>query len=227
MEAYAAYKDPKTRKLIPVAVLTYLASEAVSRTVASAASASILRKMQVRDIETKGYVYGEYLILSLFTGVMAGVVICEAMVHQGFRPAKTALAFAIGTTISGTLSGIISVLTIDLDDQQKVVAIAGAGAVAVVGVVFASLDLAVAGAGAFTGAKSLVLTGSLALAGAGAGAGVGAGALTGALDPYRSLGWSLGWSRSRSLAYVGQFKNSFNQSSYCPFGSCVHLRCCQ
>ena len=118
MAAYTAYTNPKTRQLIPF-VLTYLACEAVSRTAASAVSASILRNMKVRDVETKWYLYGEYLVLSLFTGIMTGVIVYETMIHKGFSPAKSALAFAVSAAITGTLSGIFSVLTIDMDDQLK------------------------------------------------------------------------------------------------------------
>ena len=170
MAAYAAYTHPKTRQLIPV-VLTYLASEAVSRTAASAASASILRKMKVRDVETKWYLYGEYQILSLFTGIMTGVIVYETMIHKGFSPAKSALAFAVSATITGTLSGIFSVLTIDMDDQLKFVAVAVAGSVAG----------AVAGAGAGAGARAGAGAGDVAGAVAGAGAGAGAGAVAGAV----------------------------------------------
>ena len=74
MAGYAAYTDPIKRKFIPVAVLGYLAIEAGSRTGASAASALILREMNVRDrdIETEEYVAGEYAILSTINGVLAG-----------------------------------------------------------------------------------------------------------------------------------------------------------
>ena len=209
MAAYAAYAytNPKTRQFIPVTVLAYLASEIVSRTVASATSASILRKMKVRDIETEVYVYGEYLSLSLNTGIMAGAVVCEFMIHKGFKPAKTILALVVSAAIAGTLSGIFSVLTIDMNDQTKIIAEAGtgsraravavavagaiAGAGAVAGAITGAIPIGVAGA--IIGTKAIAGTGSLAriLAGAEigslarilAGAGIGslAGALTGAL----------------------------------------------
>ena len=161
MTAYAAYTVPETRKLIPVTVLTYLTSEAISRTAASASSALILREINVGDIATDGYVYGEYQALSLFTGIMAGAIIYETMIHKGFRPAKAALAFAVSTVIAGILSGIVSVSTIGMDNQPG--AVAGAGAVIA------------------TVAGSIAVVGAGVVAVVGAGAGAGAGALVGAV----------------------------------------------
>ena len=105
MAAYSSYAVPKTRKLVPVAVLAYLTSEAVSRTLASATSASMLREMKVTDIATEGYLCGEYQSLSLFTGIMVGAIIYETMIHKGFKPAKAALAFAVSTAMAGTPLG--------------------------------------------------------------------------------------------------------------------------
>ncbi|WP_257255494.1 hypothetical protein, partial [Endozoicomonas sp. SESOKO3] len=193
MAAYAA--NAETRKLIPLAVLSYFASEALSRTGASAISALILRKMGVRDISTEWYAAGEYRILSPIYGLMAGDVTYEAMIHRGFRPAKAILAAAVSAAIAGTLTGIISELIIDEDGQTKVgvevgtgavngiVALTGIGAVTGFGVVYAIG--AVNGVGALHGAATGVITGVVAGAGLGVGvgalngAGVGAGALAG------------------------------------------------
>ncbi|WP_257280656.1 hypothetical protein [Endozoicomonas sp. ISHI1] len=158
MAAYTA--NTKARKLIPVAVLTYLASEAVSRAGAGAISTLNLRKMSVGDIKTEHYAAVEYAIFSVTNGILAGVVAFEVMIHRGYRPAKAALASAVSAAIAGSLSGIISVLTIDLDGQTKagVLAVAGVGAGA--------------GAGVITGIGTVTSTkiGFLALAGAGSGA---------------------------------------------------------
>ena len=169
MAGYALYTDPTKRKFIPVAVLGYLAMEAGARTGASAASALILRKMNVRDIETEGYVAAEYAILSMVNGILAGAVVYEAMTHKGFRSAKAALAAVVSAAIAGALSGIISESTIDMDGQAKALTLAGAGAGAGVG------------AGAVVGLGVGVGVGVGALSGAGAGAGAGAEAGTGAL----------------------------------------------
>ncbi|WP_448215356.1 hypothetical protein [Endozoicomonas sp. 2B-B] len=191
MTAYTA--NTKTRELIPVAVLTYLASEAVSRTGASAMSALILRKMNVRDIETESYAAGEYTILSMVNGIMSGAVVYESMIHKGLNPAKATLASVVCAAIVGTLSGIISVLTIDLDGETQAeagaaaAAGAGAGAVAGAGAGFivsglasvateaAAVTLGV-GDGVIAGAAVGVIAGALAGALAGVGVGVGVGA---------------------------------------------------
>ena len=173
MAAYSSYAVPETRKLVPVAVLAYLASAAVSRTLASATSASILRGMDVKDIATEGYLCGEYQALSLFTGIMVGAIVYETMIHKGFEPAKAILAFAVSAAMAGTLSGIFSVSTIDMDGQQKIEAGAKARSVAVAGSVF----VFVAGVIAVTRVEVGVGVGALA----GAEAGAGAGALASAL----------------------------------------------
>ncbi|WP_257280651.1 hypothetical protein [Endozoicomonas sp. ISHI1] len=153
----AAYVAPtKTREHIPVAVLTYLASEALSRTGASAGSALMLRKMNVRDINTEWYAVGEYAIFSPMNGIIAGAVAYETMIHIGFSPAKATLASVISAAIAGTLSGIVSMLTIDVGGETNAVVAAIYGAVAGAG----------AGVTAFVGAEA----GLIALAGAGAGA---------------------------------------------------------
>ena len=170
MAGYALYTDPTKRKLIPVVALGYLAMEAGLRSGASAASALILRKMNVRDIETEGYVAGEYAILSTVNGILVGAVVYEAMIHKGFRPAKAVLAAVVSAAIAGTLSGIISESTIDMDGQTKTRAIAMTGAGA--GVLAGAIAGAGIGAGAIAGA--VVGAGTVALAGAGTGAGTGA-----------------------------------------------------
>ncbi|WP_257280655.1 hypothetical protein [Endozoicomonas sp. ISHI1] len=173
MAAYTA--NTKTRQLIPVAVLTYLASEAVSRAGAGAISALILREMSARDIATEWYAAGEYAILSLINGIMAGAVVYESMIQKGFRPAKATLASVVSAAITGSLSGIISLLTIDLDGQAQ----AGVGIEAGIGAGVVALGLALVGAEA--GAVALVGTaGAEHGASAGAGIGVIAGALVGA-----------------------------------------------
>ncbi|WOG27813.1 hypothetical protein [Endozoicomonas sp. 8E] len=199
MAAYVA--NAKSRELIPVAVLTYLASEALSRTGASAISALILRKMSVRDIATEWYATGEYAILSTINGIMAGAVVYEVLIHKGLSPAKMTFASVVSAATAGTLSGIISVLTIDLGGQTQAGAgvvlgvAAGAGAgVAASGLASAAAEAgagvlvgnAGAGAGATGGASVGVIAGALIGAGAGAGArievgvGVAAGAIAGA-----------------------------------------------
>ena len=186
MAGYALYTDPIKRKFIPVAVLGYLAIEAGSRTGASAVSALILRKMNVRDIETEGYVTAEYAILSMVNGVLAGTVVYEAMIHKGFRPAKAALAAVVSAAIAGALSGIISESTIDMDRQTKVLTLvaagtgAGAGAGALVGSGLGVGALAGVGAGAGAGVGALAVAGVGAGVGAVAGSGSGARAVAGA-----------------------------------------------
>ena len=191
MAGYAAYNDPIKRKSIPVAVLCYLAMETGSRTGASAASALILRKMNVRAIETEKYVVGEYATLSTVNGILAGAVIYEAMIYKGFRPAKAALAAVVSAVIAGTLSGIISESTIDVDGQTKAESITRTVVATVVGAVVGSGTIALAGAGsgartgagagARAGAGIGTVAGTIALAGALAGAEAGAVAITGSL----------------------------------------------
>ena len=183
MAGYAAYADPTKRKFIPVAVLGYLAMEAGSRTGASASSTLILRKMNVRDrdIETVGYVAGEYVILSTVNGVLAWAVVYEAMIHKGFRPAKAALAAVVSAAIAGTLSGIISESTIDMDGQTKAESITRTVVGTVVGTVAGSGAVALVGAGTVAG--TVAGSGAIVLAGclAGAGAGSVAGSLAGSV----------------------------------------------
>ncbi|WP_422139593.1 hypothetical protein [Endozoicomonas sp. ALC020] len=192
MAAYIA--NTKTKELISVAVLTYLASEAVSRTGASAITALILRKMSLRDIATEWYATGEYTILSMTNGIMAGAVVYESMIHKGLSPAKATLASVVSAAIVGTLSGIISLLTIDLQAQAGAGPGAGVGVVAGVGAGVVASGLASvrleAGArsGVLAGAGVGIIAGALVGAGAGVGAtvgvgvgtGVGAGAIAGA-----------------------------------------------
>ncbi|WP_257280336.1 hypothetical protein [Endozoicomonas sp. ISHI1] len=169
MDIYGSMTE--TRKHIPVGVLTYLASEALSRTGASAISVPMLRKMRfVRDITTKRYVSGEYAILSVINGVMVGAVTYEALIHKGIRPAKASLAAVVSAAIVGALSGISSELIVDVDEQTK----AGVG----VGIGIGT------GAGVLAGALAGGVAGSVSGAGIGAGigAGTGAGVLAGILS---------------------------------------------
>ncbi|WOG27811.1 hypothetical protein [Endozoicomonas sp. 8E] len=208
MAAYVA--NAKSRELIPVAVLTYLASEALSRTGASAISALILRKISVRDIATEWYATGEYAILSMINGIMAGAVVYEAMIHRGLSPAKATFASVVSAATAGTLSGIISVLTIDLGGQTQagvgvvlgvVLGVAaGAGAGVAVGVVASVAAKAGAGAlvrnagalvgnaGASVGLMSGALVGAGAGVGARAGIDVGVGVATGVIAGATALG---------------------------------------
>ncbi|WP_422411228.1 MULTISPECIES: hypothetical protein [unclassified Endozoicomonas] len=187
MAAYAANK--KTRELIPVAVLTYLASEAVSRTGASAISALILRKMSVRDIAAGRYATGEYAMLSLINGIIVGAVVYESMIHKGLSPAKATFASVVSAAITGTLSGIISMLTIDLGEPTQAGVVAKVIMGVVMGVVVGAgagvVELGLASVGAEAGAVALVgnagtSVGVIAGALVGTGAGAGAGALVGA-----------------------------------------------
>ncbi len=175
MAAYATIAS-KTREHLPVAVLTYLASGAVSGTGGSAISALILRKVNVRNITTETYASWEYSLLSLINGIMTGAVVYEAIIHKGFGPAKAALASVVSSAIAGTLSGVISVLTIEVDAQAQALAGIVAGAIAGAGAT------AIAGAGAIAGdaagikAVVAVIAGAGACAGAIAGIGGGASA---------------------------------------------------
>ncbi|WP_422411236.1 MULTISPECIES: hypothetical protein [unclassified Endozoicomonas] len=169
----------QTRELVPVSVLTYLASEAVSRTIASTMAVLILRKMSVRDITTEWYVAREY-VLSALSLVIAGSVAYEALVHKGFNATKRILATAVSAAILGTLSRIISGAIIDVDGQTNTRALARVA----VETIYLAAVTAVVSAGATavniiedeTGAPSL--SGSAALVGAlvGSLAGVGVGA---------------------------------------------------
>ncbi|WOG27810.1 hypothetical protein [Endozoicomonas sp. 8E] len=178
MTAYVA--STKTRELIPVAVLTYLASEAVSRTGASVISALFLREMGVKDIDTEWYAAGQYAVLSVINGIMTGAVVYEFMIHKGLSPAKATLASVLSAAIAGTLSGFISVQTIDLGGQTQT----GIG----IGIVAGAVASGLASVGGKAGAAALVVNGADrifavsvvgviagALVGAGAGAGIGAG----------------------------------------------------
>ncbi|WP_257280653.1 hypothetical protein [Endozoicomonas sp. ISHI1] len=193
MAAYAA--SMKTREHIPVAVLIYLAGEALSRTAASASSVLILRNMRTREIAPEWYAAGEYAVLSIMNGVVAGAVVYEVMIHKGIRPAQATTVSVVSAAIAGTLSRIISVLTIVVDGQleagvsaaARVVAsvLPGAGAV-VIGAGVAALaglgakDVAVAsvGAGALVAVTAVVEDAALVGAGAGALARLGARAET-------------------------------------------------
>ncbi|WOG27378.1 hypothetical protein [Endozoicomonas sp. 8E] len=134
MAAYAAFTE--TREQVPVAVLTYLTSEALTRTGVSAISALVLRKMSVRDMKAEWYELGEYAIFSMMNGIMAGAVVYEALIHKDFRPEKAILASVVSAAIVGTFSGIISFLTIDTGGRKEVKAGIGtlAGTLAGVGV---------------------------------------------------------------------------------------------
>ena len=172
----AAYygSQSKNKMAVPIYVLTFLAAEAGSRTVASAASAAILRIMNITDISTEWYVYGEYMVLSVINGALAGAITCEAMKHKGFSTVKAALASAVSGAIGSTFSGVISMLVIGLDEQRTNVAVAVAVVVAVA--VAGAAAAAAAGAGAGAGAVAVAAAAAVAGAGAGAVAGAGAGA---------------------------------------------------
>ncbi|WP_448215355.1 hypothetical protein [Endozoicomonas sp. 2B-B] len=179
MAAYAAIAQ--TRKFVPAAVLTYLASEAVSRTIASTMAVLILRKMSMRDITTEWYVARKY-VLSALSMVIAGSVAYEAKVHKGFNPTKGILATAVSVAILGTLSRIISGAIIDVDGQTNTRALARVA----VETIYLAAVTAVVSAGATavniiedeTGAPSLSGSAALvgALVGSLAGVGVGVGA---------------------------------------------------
>ncbi|WOG27377.1 hypothetical protein [Endozoicomonas sp. 8E] len=184
MAAYAAIAE--TKEMIPVAVLIYLASGAVSSTGAGAISALTLRKMSVRNISIERYAALEYTLLSVANGAVAGTVAYEAMIYKGLSPAKATLASVVSAAIAGTFSGIVSVLTVDVGGQTRAVAVAVAGAVAITvtgagAIIGASYGLgAIAGAIAGTGAIVIVGAGALAGAMTGAGASVLDGAEAGA-----------------------------------------------
>ncbi|WP_257280334.1 hypothetical protein [Endozoicomonas sp. ISHI1] len=118
MAAYVAIAQ--TREFVPVPpVLTYFASAAVTRTIASTMSVLILRKMNARDITTEWYVAGQYPILSALSIVIAGSVAYEAMVHKGISLTRRILASVVSTATLVTLSRIISGLIIDVDGQTN------------------------------------------------------------------------------------------------------------
>ncbi|WP_422473386.1 hypothetical protein [Endozoicomonas sp. ALB032] len=184
MTAYIA--NTKTRGLIPVAVLTYLASEAVSRTGASAMSALILRTMNVKDITTEWYVVAEYSALSMINGVMLGGGIYESKIRKGFRHPQATIAAVFSAANAGALSGIISKLVIYADKKKAGVgAGAGIGAAALtvtiieIGVLYGLVPGASIGvvsgalAGALAGAVSGAIVGAKDVAGGAAGIGVG------------------------------------------------------
>ncbi|WP_252177552.1 hypothetical protein [Endozoicomonas sp. 4G] len=180
MAAYAA--TMKKREYVPAAVLTYLASEAVSRTGASAISVLILRTMSVRNITTEWYLAGEYAVLSAISGFMAGNVAYEVLIHKGSRSAQATFASALITMIVGGLSGVISKLIINADgDGVEFGAAVGSGGS---GAGAGALAGALAGASALAGA----LVGTEAVAGVGAaaealsGIGVEPGAIVGVVS---------------------------------------------
>ncbi len=179
----------KERGQIPVAVLTYLASEAVTRTGASTISTLILKTMSVRHITTKWYQAAEYAVLSGMNGILAGAVFYEAMIYKGSSPAKATLAAVVSAAITGTFSGVISMLMIDAGGQAlaAVTTVAGAGAGAIAGVLVPAgievVAVVMAGVGAGVGAlagigvipSAVASTGVGAVIGFGAGVGVAAG----------------------------------------------------
>ncbi|WP_257280333.1 hypothetical protein [Endozoicomonas sp. ISHI1] len=178
MAAYVAIAQTRELVPVPVPVLTYFASAAVTRTIASTMSVLILRKMNARDITTEWYATGKY-VLSALSMVIAGSVAYEAMVHKGLNPTKGGLASVVSAAILVTLSRIISGLIIDVDGQIKTRAL---GRVVAETIYLAAVTALVsAGAtavniiGAETGAQSGVpsLSGSVASIGALVGALVG------------------------------------------------------
>ncbi|WP_252177551.1 hypothetical protein [Endozoicomonas sp. 4G] len=169
----------KKRERVPVAVLTYLASEAISRTGTGAISALLLRKMDVRDISTESYAVWQYSMLSVINGVIAGTVGYEAMIYKGYRPVGATLASVFSALIVGTLSDIFSLLTVDLGGGQTE---AGVWVVAVVcsGGVAALVPIYVTKGGTGTTAGAVTKAGAIVTAIVGAGAGAVAGAAAGA-----------------------------------------------
>ncbi|WP_257291890.1 hypothetical protein, partial [Endozoicomonas sp. ONNA1] len=175
MAGYAAVA--KTRELVPVAVLTYFASEAISRTGTGAISALILRKMGARDISTESYAVWQYPMLSLINGVIVGTVGYEAMIYKGHSPVKATLASVFSALIVGTLSGVLSLLTVDAGKGQTPCGVLAA-AVGWSGGAAALVPTAVTKGGTGTIAGAVTKAGAIvtAIAGAGAGALAGAGA---------------------------------------------------
>ncbi|WP_252176166.1 hypothetical protein [Endozoicomonas sp. 4G] len=149
MTVYATMTE--AREHLPATVLTYLASEAVSRTGASAISVFNLRKMGLRGMATEWYLASEYTVFSAVNGIIVGTVVYEAMTHKGLRPAKAALASVVSAAIMGTFSGIASLFTINTDGQAKAEAGIEAGSIAQIG--------AIAGAGAAVGAAGATVSG--------------------------------------------------------------------
>ncbi|WP_252177554.1 hypothetical protein [Endozoicomonas sp. 4G] len=192
MAAYVTAKN--TRGLVSVAVLTYLASEALSRTGASVTSVLILRKMNIKDVIAPCYEVGEYAVLSVVNGVMAGDVAYEVMSYKGSSPAKAILASVVSAALAGTLSGIVSAFKSDMDGQKKAGTAAGVGATAAAVNGLGALTEVVTGAlpgpvtgtvtgaasGAVAGAVTGTIVGALAAAGVGTGIGVGVGVGVGA-----------------------------------------------
>ncbi|WP_252177553.1 hypothetical protein [Endozoicomonas sp. 4G] len=107
------------RGFVPVVVLNYLVSEAVTRTISSTTWVSILRTMSARDITIEWYVAGKYTRLSALNMVTAGGVAYAAMTHEGFGLTKGILAAVVIAAGVGTLSGIIPESMIAVDGQTK------------------------------------------------------------------------------------------------------------
>ena len=119
LSAYRGYMWDENPRHISVAILTYLTAETLSRTGGSAASASILKKMEITDIDKIDYAAGEYTVLSMTTGLVTSAIVYEALIHKGVESVKAGFISVVSAIVAGTLSGVISIGGIDFDNVEK------------------------------------------------------------------------------------------------------------
>ena len=171
--AFANY-DQNNRVNMLFWILGYFSAEATARSLAGAVSTQILRSQGISAINPSHYTYGEYTILSFTSGIIVGSIAYEAMIAKDFTPAEASFVYAISALLTGALSAMMSMSTLDLDNWLIAVAgaVAGAGAGAGAG--------AAAAAAAGAAAAAAAAVGAVAVAGAGAAAGAVAGAVAGA-----------------------------------------------
>ena len=164
MAAYAGYTVPgnKLAMPVPVASLTYFTAEAIARTAGSTASSIVLRKADSTNIDPFNYDYGQYVILSIITGLMAGGVVYETSIKIGLSPATAALAFVISTSLVAVTSAVVSTSVLDMNGQLVVMMVAGAGIAAGVAAGVNARAITGAGAGAGAVAENLAEVGAIA-----------------------------------------------------------------
>ena len=161
----------------PLATLIFIASDAIARTVSGAVHAKVLRTQEFTEIAPEYYVYGEYTILSVISGMLVGGVVYEVFIdEEGIMSVEVISVSLVFAAMTGIISGIVSTST---TGQGQLVAgtIAGAGA--------GSAIVTKTRIGAEVGAGAIV--GAIASAGSMSGAVLGAISATAAVIAAETL----------------------------------------
>lgn len=172
MAVYIACRTGTEKKLsVPFIILTYLAAEKSARASGGAITDLFLRTDETEDINPVYYGFGQYIILSMSTGLIAGCFIDEFLVGKGLKSIPSPWVFMISALAIAAMSATGTLFfigeQISFLNLVGASAIAGIGAFVVAGVLVEAKGKVLAEAATEVGA----FAGTIALAGASAGAG--------------------------------------------------------